>query len=687
MATQAASSSQTSKSNSSFRRSSNRSTNSGKMVAVSTTESSAKSVPSSSSGGQGSRRGGSTRGRHQGRDSRPSTEAKPDKATPKVEEKRDDRDVPTVNVERLKELNFDSKLRESIEKIAQIDPVVPWVITDASSDGRLYMVHHKLDHDKIPFIRESPDRVPRGVVVDIERGTVVARGYPKEHRVELDEIVPNDNLLEIWDNEGILHDFNLSDATDRFKITPAMDGFVVLVYKHNGVIYYSTYKLLDADRAHIGQSDSFLEMYFACGGPAGDFLFEPSEEYSPYVYIFLVAAPQLAIATRQYSENGYVAWLGTKKLWPEGFYEGSDKPRKVDFEVFETELGRFSLDRNGIYTSVTEAPEPNPNVIYVRSDALGLKVDGPPFVYVPPRLTLGQANYHLKYGYLPSRDLAVLREHETKIDEFYALDPRSTPGEQVFLLSLQDTGETYDLIQVQSQAYVYRESIRKVGQNLTFDFANVLSEGFQTYYNGIEMRTDKLMDRYVLPESSPVTTVKSEIAKNPKFIIPLAVTKRAGRDLQTGTLIYTHTKHYSKDTTFDNVSLKNLLFLTYLYALPPSLQLKAVGVLDRYNADLKIVKGWLSRDAELANRLKMTDHKGRVFKDFETIIRLVTRKSQEFQKRYEEKQNKRGKTVKVDPRGVTVNWDKALTLALNATDPVIIYKAARFIERANSNIE
>ena len=114
--------------------------------------------------------------------------------------------------------------------------------------------------------------------------------------------------------------------TDEFEVEHVVNpkntifklGFeatVMRVYKHDGKVYHSTHRRLDASRSRWGASITFGDMYVQLGGPSNDVLFDEKKAYSPFCHIFLMVHPDILIATKANVGTGYLVYLGPKKMW------------------------------------------------------------------------------------------------------------------------------------------------------------------------------------------------------------------------------------------------------------------------------------------------------------------------------------------------------------------------------------
>jgi len=297
-----------------------------------------------------------------------------------------------------------SSLKEDIARIAKLEFCPDyWKILDKNEEEGLYLIHSIID-PKEPGL-------PRGIVVDINNEIVVCDsfGFTPTAPLECLATIPETKDISIVDEYINRHTF----PQGKYTISPAYEGVIVRAFKHNGIVYFSTHKKLDCSRSRWGKSDRFLEIYERLSGLKGDELFPESVITSPWCYQFLLVDKHLLVATKQDIKDGFIAHLGTIKMW--------------DYD--------------------------DPNLPF-RDDQLGEKHEDPVIDSkwtIPPKFTLEEANEFLKYGY-------------------YQEEKDETNGESVIIYKHDDNGKIVDSVRIQSPSYHERVEIRGNDPNMKHRF-------------------------------------------------------------------------------------------------------------------------------------------------------------------------------------------------------------------------
>lgn len=341
-------------------------------------------------------------------------------------------------------------VKQTIANILAIENSDSWEITSSIPEKNLYLIHYTQDAD----MKKFGDL--RGVVVDIEARTVVCRSFGFTPTAEVDklEIAP-DGKYRIADIYGIQHVID----PQSLRIKLGFEGTIMRVFKHDGVVYHSTHRRLDASRSRWGDSISFLEMYHQLKGPSDDDLFSPNSKYSPYCYIFLMVHPQVLVTTKQDVGTGYMVDLGPKQMW-------SLDPATCPYKQTEA-------DGTPVTSNFDDDVRPNAGWIDPRL-RMPYSVDHLPAVIKTPvllnptNLTLEEANRHLTNGFYESLG------SETPEN----LDPRLWPGEFVMLYKLNEQKQITGLLKVQGISYSWRSTIRGNDANLYHRFFYLLNKSY-----------------------------------------------------------------------------------------------------------------------------------------------------------------------------------------------------------------
>jgi hypothetical protein len=312
----------------------------------------------------------------------------------------------TTSIDKTQDLDA---LKRIAAEVLGIENSAAWGIV--STDGDLVMIHHKPEADLLKY------GDIRGLVIDTKTKTLVCKSYGYTPIVKTDGMIHADNKLKLGDENGNSHFIDLNDPSNHFKV--GFEGPLINVFKHNGMVYRSTRKRLDPLRSRWGNSRSFLQMYWELDGPNDDELFDSTKDYSPYCHSFILVHPEVLVASKVPTEEGFLVYLGATKMdWVE-----------------REEFCPYPLDQ---VEMVAKTPPIQP---------LGT-------------MTLEQANHHLEQGFYT-------------IDNMEDIDPRLMPGEFVILHT------PTQLLRIQSTPYTWRLEMRDNNPNLYHRFCQLITHSYQ----------------------------------------------------------------------------------------------------------------------------------------------------------------------------------------------------------------
>lgn len=245
-----------------------------------------------------------------------------------------------------------------------------WNVLSDAQDHELYLVHYgddfAMEGPKYPFLR--------GVVIDNKRKYTVCKSF------DYTENVVTDSIPERLSGDG-------------WKYSLGVEGTIIRVFKHEGIVYYSTQKKLDASRSRWGNSPLFLDSFVKYHGPSGEKLFSPESKFSSVCYIFMVVNEDILVSSKipvgeGFSRSGFVVYMGSNRVLEkreDGWYQGGrnvfpaidagdiiDPGLPEDSKVLET----ISLFKALSTTASTE-----------------------PFLVHPMILTKEEADMHLQSGF------------------------------------------------------------------------------------------------------------------------------------------------------------------------------------------------------------------------------------------------------------------------------------------------
>lgn len=303
----------------------------------------------------------------------------------------------------------------SILSTLPVDPIYDLSVFDVLSvvpEAGLYLVHYtgssSITHGFL-----------RGIIVDVPNQRIVCDSYGYTPTVSLsrDLVVAPTGNYELLDTDGRTH--SVSPNQVQFRV--GYEGTILRLFKHNGKVYISTHRRIDASRSRWGGSAPFPQMYTELGGPKGEDLFPADVATSPFVYFFLLVHPNVLIATLENIQGGYIVFLGRRQMKPDPSDTRTEFGEKTEDEVFN------------LYPNLRR----------------------------PKNLSLEEANNHLQHGYYPPQENPPLVNGVE--------DHRLRKGEFVMMYTLQSDGMV-NLIKVQGIPYWWRTMIRDNNPNLTHRF-------------------------------------------------------------------------------------------------------------------------------------------------------------------------------------------------------------------------
>jgi len=349
--------------------------------------------------------------------------------------------------------------RRIISKVLDIENSAAWEIVSSDPENHLYMVHHK------PEANLSEYGQIRGIVVDTQAETVVCRSYGYTPTIVTERVTvqEGDGNIHLIDELGLEHTVN--PARSIFKI--GFEGTLINVFKHDGVVYRTTRKRLDASRSRWGNSKTFMDMYWSLGGPSDEVLFDPASKYSPYCHIFIIVHPDVLVVSKDNIGDGYLVYLGPKQIWDTDYKLCPYKQTNKDGSLFSgVTQAEFSADPrpdagwidDGLHVPQTVSNMAD-NVSYVQGHA----------IFSPPNLSFDEVNKHLLFGFYNG------------FEGWDKLDKRILPGEFVIIHSVDENGDTTGMLRVESPSYNWRSGMRDNNPNLLHRFFQLVNGSYLRY--------------------------------------------------------------------------------------------------------------------------------------------------------------------------------------------------------------
>lgn len=397
-----------------------------------------------------------------------------------------------------------------VARILDLPDVHGWEVVD--SKDNLALVHYTDDADMAAYGHL------RGILVDLEVEAIIADSFGYTPTAVASQLEIGENgRISIVDEDGTNHSFNPEEAI----IKRVFEGVVIRAIWHKSQFYRITHRKINPVRSHWGTPKSFLALYDEANGPTAEQLFDTSKPYSSTCYDFLVSAEPLVVGTRQKITHPYIICLAQRTM---------DVKRPLD----EVAPGRALFTTTDVISgSVTE-----------------------PMIHDPKRLTIEEANHHLKFGYY---------------NEFLVEDERQLTGEAVIVYRMTN-GIVSDIVKVHSPAYEWRVNMRGNNPNITHQFYCLLN----SVYNDIKTVEDweAFKKRLIVLPLYDEMALKELYAQN-KAILMIPLGEVAKED-------YT-----SRDSRI------HLLWMNYVLSLPPSAQGDALNILAKFKKDRNEVIEWL----------------------------------------------------------------------------------------------
>lgn len=187
-----------------------------------------------------------------------------------------------------------------------------WRITDKIVDVEKGINLVNVHYDDETFDPNNSDhdiiRPVRGVIFDLINKVQVAgsQGY-------IGVITTNHPIKEITEENGDKYVVVNETIYNNAKIYMGYESFFVRVFKHKGIIYFSTQKKIDASKSRWGNNKLFREVFEElCPIKLEELFSEKEGETSPYNHYFIVQDPCVAVVSSINERR--VIYVGTFKI-------------------------------------------------------------------------------------------------------------------------------------------------------------------------------------------------------------------------------------------------------------------------------------------------------------------------------------------------------------------------------------
>ena len=250
--------------------------------------------------------------------------------------------------------------KESVSNFIGIPSDSSWGIYDIDTTNKLVLFHYAAEFPKVYIqtgagLIKNPVKNIRGLIFDMRNPNMpilVARSQGYISNVTLPKMKENTtddfilNTISVTDSQvgkvselPVLKlqelDFRMNNKENlvfnvqHYQVRMSFEGSIIRVFKHNGVIYWSSHRKINARGATWGDSANFEQIYKECGGPDIETLFDKDKKYSPFCYTFQICHPSLYISTKIRNPKPFVAFVGYEVMW--GLQNCPYNPNDVSF--------------------------------------------------------------------------------------------------------------------------------------------------------------------------------------------------------------------------------------------------------------------------------------------------------------------------------------------------------------------
>jgi hypothetical protein len=408
-------------------------------------------------------------------------------------------------------------LTKRVREILNLPEIKGWTIVDTCDE--LAMVHYDDNADMTIYGHL------RGVLVDTESGSVIADSFGYTPTAVTSELTTDNDVISVCDQEGVCHSFPVDDVT----IKRVFEGVVIRAIWHKSKLFLITHRKINPVRSRWGPSKSFITLYTDAKGPTAEQLFDVTKPYSSTCYDFLVVDESLLVGTRQKVTSPYLVCLAQRTM---------DIKRPVE----EVAPGVSTFETNEhVSGSITE-----------------------PVILNPKKLTIAEANKHLKFGYY---------------NEFTVGDPRQLTGEAVIMYRMEN-GSIKDIVKVHSPSYEWRVVMRGNNPNIANQFYSMLNIAYPE-----------------IKEQAAWDTFKQKLILFPLY------DEQSLKDLYSQTkAILTIPEGTTSRMDYNNKDSRiHLLWMNYVLSLPSSMQGDGLELLSQFKNDRDQVIEWI-QNIESSNK-------------------------------------------------------------------------------------
>jgi hypothetical protein len=333
--------------------------------------------------------------------------------------------------------------KQIVGKILDVEVDTNWNVINQVGNLALAHIRHEPDPEVVDILSFM-----RGVVVDVNAGTIVCRSNGKDNIVVSDSIQEKDNFY-IVDTPGT-QGGSLKCLKYSTKLYRSVDGVVIRTFYHQGKVYFSNFTKIDIvkTKARLTSSKTFYEIYTQGHGPKEFELYDKNKMFSPWVHVFVVSDPDVLNVSKIPLSSSLVVYLNSYCMWEDspydGVYDGEiDWENRINNIDFETDFSKIG----------DESPKK-------------------PMKLLP--MDLESANKFLRCGY--------------SSDNYNKNNPKLGHGECIIMSVVSDNDVIPNIFRVHSLAYEHRTSLKQSQPNLFLRFLQLSNYAKWSLRNEIQIQ-------------------------------------------------------------------------------------------------------------------------------------------------------------------------------------------------------
>lgn len=202
-------------------------------------------------------------------------------------------------------------VKPQIAEIVEADSEEGWKIVDSIPDKGLYLIHP--DEEYLEQLKHLI-----GVVVDLHSRKVLVQSTIFTPVANSDTFEPNDKgdvvVTDTFGNDHLI-------LNDSYTVHPKFEGKIIRIFKHGGIVYFSSPRKISVERSKVAGNRTLLEIYQSIGGPSENELFDSTEMSSPFVHVFIISTSETRLVNKLPFTNDLLVYKKTYRT--DGSIKGS----------------------------------------------------------------------------------------------------------------------------------------------------------------------------------------------------------------------------------------------------------------------------------------------------------------------------------------------------------------------------